>query len=412
MSNENTGLRILRLAAENFKALKLINMELDPEGGLVMITGKNGAGKTCCMDIVSACLGGKKLCPEKPIREGEKFAEIEVETEDWIVTRRFTEGGSSSLKVVKPDQSIIPKGQSFLDAVVGKIAFDPLEFFSKKDTPERRREQGKICLDIAGVDVTEINATIASLREQRTAVGRTLKQAEAEVEAAETFPDAPAEEISAGNLAKELQIASALNETIKQATENCATLEGEKTRLRNRIEEITGIVAAEQQYLRDHPPIDDAALTEKVEAAEETNRQVRANEKCKELMEHRHEVETKHTELNNAIEEAELGKQMTLNGADMPVEGLSVTEDGVEFNDIPIAQIATSEQMKVGMAIAMKLNPKLKVILIRDGSLLDSDNIKVIEDMVKEQGFQCLIECVSDGEAGEGFTIEDGAVKE
>jgi hypothetical protein len=65
-----------------------------------------------------------------------------------------------------------------------------------------------------------------------------------------------------------------------------------------------------------------------------------------------------------------------------------------------------SEKIKVGVAISMAMNPELKVIRIDDGSLLDSDNLKAIQDMVKEQDYQIWIESVDNKEMG--FYIEDG----
>lgn len=402
-------MRILRLAAENFKVLKAIELELDPAGGLVMITGKNGAGKTCTMDIVSACLGGKKLCPEKPIREGEKSAEIEVETEDWTVTRTFREGGGSTLKVVKADGCIVPKGQTFLDTVVGSIAFDPLQFVNDPD-PKKQR---KTLLDLVGVDLTELDGKIKALREQRTAVGRTLIQAEAEVKAAETFPDAPDEEISAGELAEEYRKAVEHNQLILNLQKDRETYESEVDRLTKAVELAKCMLDGVNMNLEESNLIDSKDMAEKVEVAEETNRQVRANVTRRGLVAQSREVDAKYNDLTFHIQEAERSKVDTLEDADMPVKGLSVDESGVTFNGIPIAQIAMSEKIKVGLAVSMALNPTLKVLLIRDGSLLDADNIKLIEKMVKGKGFQAFIEKVDEhGDGKVGFVIEEGRLKE
>ena len=62
------------------------------------------------------------------------------------------------------------------------------------------------------------------------------------------------------------------------------------------------------------------------------------------------------------------------------------------------------------MAMAIAMNPKLKVCLIRDGSLLDDDSLKVIEEMSAKHGFQVWMECVARG-AGVGIVIEDGEIK-
>ena len=58
----------------------------------------------------------------------------------------------------------------------------------------------------------------------------------------------------------------------------------------------------------------------------------------------------------------------------------------------------------------MAMNPKLRVIIIVDGSLLDSENFKVIENMANDNDFQVWIEKVDD--TGKiGIYIEDGEIK-
>jgi len=62
--------------------------------------------------------------------------------------------------------------------------------------------------------------------------------------------------------------------------------------------------------------------------------------------------------------------------------------------------------MKIGLAA----NPKLRVLLIRDGSLLDSENLEVVRKMAEEADAQIWLEKVSEG-ADCSVIIEDGEVK-
>ena len=102
-------------------------------------------------------------------------------------------------------------------------------------------------------------------------------------------------------------------------------------------------------------------------------------------------------------------KNAALAAAELPIDGLGVTDDGVTYNDIPFDQLSSAEQLRVSLAMAMALNPKLRVIRITDGSLLDSNSLQIIQDMIREKDFQLWLETVD--ESGEvGFVIEDGAV--
>jgi hypothetical protein len=59
--------------------------------------------------------------------------------------------------------------------------------------------------------------------------------------------------------------------------------------------------------------------------------------------------------------------------------------------------------------MGLALNPKLKVLLIRDGSLLDERSLAMVADMSERAGGQCWVEVVGKGPAG--IVIEDGLVE-
>jgi recombinational DNA repair ATPase RecF len=125
--------KIVRLESTNYKRLKAVEIAPDPDGNLVIVAGKNGQGKTSILDSITAALGGvnAKTTP-KPIRDGEERAEIILETEDLIVTRRFTASGST-LTVKSPDGAVYPKGQAKLDDLLGRLSLDPLAFTQLSD---------------------------------------------------------------------------------------------------------------------------------------------------------------------------------------------------------------------------------------------------------------------------------------
>src|SRR5258706_15795265 len=80
-------MKIVKLVAENVKRLHAVTIE--PDGALVTVGGKNGAGKSSVLDSIAWALGGEKLVPPEPIRSGESEAKIVVDLGDLVVTRRF-----------------------------------------------------------------------------------------------------------------------------------------------------------------------------------------------------------------------------------------------------------------------------------------------------------------------------------
>lgn len=75
------------------------------------------------------------------------------------------------------------------------------------------------------------------------------------------------------------------------------------------------------------------------------------------------------------------------------------------------AQASAAERLRVSMAIGMAASPTVRVARITDGSLLDSDGMKIVAALAAEHDMQVWVERVSDGD-GTGVRIEDGEVVE
>ena len=98
----------------------------------------------------------------------------------------------------------------------------------------------------------------------------------------------------------------------------------------------------------------------------------------------------------------------------MPIDGLGFDENGVTYKGIPLSQCATSEALKVGCyvvisAMKQQAGDQVSVIIIKDGSLLDEDNLKTLEDISAKEGVQFWIEIV-DTSGEKGIYIEDGMI--
>ena len=102
-------------------------------------------------------------------------------------------------------------------------------------------------------------------------------------------------------------------------------------------------------------------------------------------------------------------KAEALAGASFPIDGLAFDESGVTYQGVPFSQASSAEQIRVSLAMAMSLNPKLRVIRILDGSLLDADNLALITEAAVTADYQVWIERVSDP-SETAVVIEDGEV--
>jgi energy-coupling factor transporter ATP-binding protein EcfA2 len=142
-------MKIINLKAENIK--KLVAIDITPTGHVVKITGKNGQGKTSILDSIFWALGGTENIQAQPIRQGEKKARVELDLGDMIVTRTFTEGGSA-LTITNKEGLKFPSPQTMLDNLLGRLAFDPLEFMSMD--PKKQLETLRA---LTGVDVSDLD---------------------------------------------------------------------------------------------------------------------------------------------------------------------------------------------------------------------------------------------------------------
>lgn len=93
-------MKIVRLKSENVKRLNAV--EITPEGNLIVIGGKNEAGKSSVLDSIQYVLAGGDSLPAMPIRKGQKKAQVVVDLGDIVVTRVFTVG-NSRLEVANKD---------------------------------------------------------------------------------------------------------------------------------------------------------------------------------------------------------------------------------------------------------------------------------------------------------------------
>ena len=410
-------MKIVSLKAENIK--RLVAVEITPKGNVVKITGKNANGKSSVLDSIWMALGGGDTIPGKPIRDSEEKGFIELDLGDMKVTRRFTQKGST-LAVENKDGSIFRSPQGMLNDLIGKLAFDPMAFMRMKPVDQFRQ-----LAEHAGIDFTGVDADRKAAFDERTAVNRNGKAKAAEVDAMELVldKDAPDEAVSVADLANELTQANTLNNNILMLGQKIKGIESTKIEFIDDIEKIRiALQEAERKLVvvnddlsdatKEHASLEIIDVTEiqaKINNAEETNKAVTA----KQNYNREHAVLTvlrsDSQKLTDEITVCDQKRTDMITEAKLPVEGLSFGDGIVTLNDVPLEQASSAEQLQVSVSVAMAMNPKLRVIRIEDGSLLDSDSMAAIEKMAKSNDFQFWIEQVD--ETGKvGVVIEDGRV--
>jgi ABC-type dipeptide/oligopeptide/nickel transport system ATPase component len=400
-------MKIINLKAENIKKIKAI--DITPKSSTVVVTGKNGAGKTSVLDSILFALGGKDTLKNtpRPIRDGQENAKVEVDLGDYRVVRSWTKSGGSYINVFSKEGATFPSPQALLDSIVGKISFDPLEFSRMKS-----EEQKSVLLDVLGLTdkVTELQKEFASKSEERRMVGRDLKTAQGHMASLSMPVGAPEKLVDTVALTDQLQSAEANNNKGLSIKAEIVNAEQEIFELQEKIKALEVVVMMANESFSKYRPVDVAPIKAQLSGASENNQKFEASREYDRVKVNVTDLEAKYRDHGVIIAGVKARKDELLTKAKLPIEGLNIDESGVTFNTIPFTQLSGAEQLKVSLAIAMASNPKLRVIRILDGSLLDDDNMKVIKEMADSQDYQIWIERVED-DGVVSIVIEDGAVK-
>ena len=406
-------MKIIQLTAENIKKLKVV--DITPTKDFIQITGKNGSGKTSVLDAIWWALAGKDAIQGQPIRKGEHKAMIRLNLGECVVTRRFTESGTT-LVVENCDGFRAASPQAMLDAIIGHLAFDPLEF-SRMDA-KKQFDALKVIADV-GVDLEALTKEDENDKNRRRDITRDIKTLQGQL-AGIVYPfDAPDEEVNVGDLIKEL---GELENHNKIVLENERAHEKYEARIKEidaTIEDLQAKIAdLKEAKVRGHAMIDalpamTAKSTDSVKAqiagAQEINKGVAAKKQNGELNAKIALMQNNVDVIETILKERESIRAKALLESKMPINGLTLGDKEVLYRDIPFDQLSAAEQLRVSVAIAMAANPKLKVIRIKDGSLLDDASLKIIQEMAAEREYQVWCETVNTtGKVG--IVMEDGEV--
>jgi len=478
-------MKIIELTAENVKKLKVV--DITPTGNIVEITGDNGAGKSSVLDSIYYALAGTTGIPSQPIRNGTSKATIKLDMGEIVVTRRFTQAGTT-LTVESADGSRFPTPQKMLDQLVGSLTFDPLAFSRMAVNPEGRRKQLEELRKLVKLSVDVDALDLANRRDfdERTNVNRQIANLKSRAEAIQVAPDTPAQEIDVSALISKLEDAGKVNATVASAKARKQSLEdsianakrqadslseasvselqraelaaknkrdrgqeliasanaeakrlierakAEATRLEAEAETLISEGKAKSERISREAEqceeagecarqelaewscpdaVDTALVKAEIQTARSKNEQVARRKQKADIVSELKTYEKEEQEITRRMQNRSDEKQSAIASAQMPIPGLSFGDGEVLFNGIPLAQASSSEKLKISTAIAMAANPKLRIIRIQDGSLLDTANMKALEEMANTSDFQIWIERVQ--QAGKvAVVMEDGQVKQ
>lgn len=425
-------MKILELKVSDFK--RIVAVDIVPDGNVVEIAGRNAQGKTSILDSIMVLFAGKKAIPEEPVRGGAEKSVIEADVGNYIIRRTIKEDRTGTITVATKDGMRAQSPQEVLNDLIGDLTFDPLLFV--RQSP---KEQLDMMRAFAGdVDFEAFDAEEKAAFDERTDVNRDVKRLQALVDAAPAEEDLP-EEADTSALLDALEKARDRNGKIREARAKREAADRELATMRQTVAdsraELTALlerVAAEEAIIAETEPKiaalaeklakakalpdleDEASLTEKLREAQAAQNEHAAIigklAQAKADRERLDEAKARAAALDKQVEDVRAAREAALKAIDLPVKGLSMTAAGITFNGHPLTQASFAQQLQLGIALAMKANPKLKVAIVKEASMLDDEALATLKKMAIAEDFQVWIERVGSG-GEDAFVIEEGAVK-
>lgn len=463
-------MRVTEVSVENFKRIVSVNVKLRP--GVTEISGNNGEGKTSFIDAVWVLLKGKKVAPAEPIRKGAERCRIRGRIGEYLVTRIFKRAKAgevtTELRIERDDQSM-PPTENFMRSLIGDHMLDPGDFISLSSDAKFDVFRSFV----PGVDFKVIANQNRQDYERRTDVNRMAKESRAAAHMINVPEGTPEASIDKAALVQQLQEAGDTNAATERrranrenvvaqiakhrefhaaageridayvtdrrelAAKRIAELEQEIVRLQASIErakadgandifrESDNIkmeadaalkVADELQAKLDAAgplpePIDTQALAQTIAQAELANEAIVKRQTRDKHVKVAERYEGEANELTARMDAREKAKQEAIAAAKIPVPGITFGDGEVLLDGVPFEQASTAQKFRVGVAIAVAKNPTLRLVWVRDASLLDDHSYELIAKLAAEFDCQILLETVR-AIGKDAIVLEDGHLRE
>jgi hypothetical protein len=151
--------------------------------------------------------------------------------------------------------------------------------------------------------------------------------------------------------------------------------------------------------------VDLAPIEQEVAEADATNEKVAATKARKAALD---EVEANRNEWKRLTDEMdaidEQQREMVAK-ATGPVPGMSVDDDGVLLNGIPLEQSCQRDKTIVSARIGILQNPELRLMVSERGSELDLETREALDEILKAEDFQMIVEFVTRSDDDEALAL-------
>lgn len=419
------SVKITALEAENVKRIKAVAFAPSPTG-LTLVGGNNNQGKTSVLDALAWALGGERFRPTAAQRDGAVApAHLKVTLSNGVIVER--KGKNASLTVTDPTGR--RSGQQLLNAFVEPLALDLPRFMDASD-----KEKADILLRIIGIgaELHTRDLEIKGLYDKRTFTGQLAAQKKHFAEELVSYPEAPDEPVSASDLIRQQQEMLARNGKNQRKRNQLDKLIDEKNQLNFTLRDLDEkIEDLKEEYEQTQAKFTDlekqifqarksaaqlqdestAELEASIRDVEETNRKVRANLEKARAEDEAAQYASDYDKLTESIQQKRADRMALLNGADLPLPGLSVEDGVLTYKGKHWRDMSGSDQLRVATAIVRRLNPDCGFVLLDKLEQMDLTTLTEFGRWLEAEHLQAIATRVSTGSECQ-IIIEDGMVKD
>lgn len=398
--------KVKELLIKNIKNIEYVEIEAGET--INFIAGNNWAGKTSVIEAIFQAIDLKKYVESwdawKLIKKWQEngIIKLTLEHEGDVIEVVRTFDKEKWPKMTATSKTGARLNQTFLNSLLWEFTMDPLAF-----SRMRPQEQIDMLKEIAGIDTDQIDKQIEENFEKRTAIRREERELRAYIE---KHSDAfvKVERKSVQQLVDEKSKAVDHNNSIIQAKDLVRRAEGaivdydkELEQLEARKKAILENKELAEKTIKEQKPkiteqmIDTTELDAQIQNIEEHNKKASAWENHQKQVEKHQKVAHEADGLDELIDGLRHQRIKMFVDAGLPIDGLGFDDDGnMLINWVPFSQLSTWEQIKISTELATHDRPELKVIYIKDWSLLDDESIETITQIAKERDYQIFVELV------------------
>ena len=404
--------KISSLELENVKKLRAVQLA-PTENGLTVIGGDNAQGKTSVLDGIAWALGGKKYQPDNPTRDGAATpAKLHVELSNGITVER--KGKNGTLRVT--DTTGMRGTQKLLDEFLSTLALDLPKFLDGTD-----KQRTDALLQTLGIDrqLAALDGKIRTTFDERRDAARIAKKDQAYADGLPHHEDAPDEPVSITELIQQQQAILAKNGENQKKREQVAQIEHDYERTKQsefdlnkrigsmleQIEQLREDLSAIQERRaglgadllmakQTAEKLEDESTAE-IEASiadiETINKKVNDNQQWARAHDQAKKSAAKQTELETELENLRKERTSLLDGAPLPLEGLSINDDGVlTYHGQTWGDMSSAERLRVGTAIAHATKPECGFVLVDELERFDSKQLAEFAKWAEGEGLQVI----------------------